>query len=79
MSDRQSSYFVDSNIWLYALIQNQDRLKHQIANRLVRSENIFISTQVINEVCTNLLKKAALDEARIRELIVGFYQSYTVL
>lgn len=53
--------------------------KHKIANQLVSAKNIFVSTQVINEVCTNLLKKAALDEQKIRDMIVSFYNSCTVL
>jgi predicted nucleic acid-binding protein len=46
MIDKQTSdsYFIDSNIWLYALIQSQDQRKHKIANEVSRSENIFIST-----------------------------------
>lgn len=71
--------FIDSNIWLYALIQSQDEKKHIIANQLTRTENIVISTQVINEVCTNLLKKTDFSESQIRDLITGFYQSCTVV
>jgi predicted nucleic acid-binding protein len=73
------SYFIDSNIWLYALIQSQDRTKHEISNQLTRLENVFISTQVVNEVCVNLIKKAKLTQQEIKDIITGFYQSYTVL
>jgi predicted nucleic acid-binding protein len=57
MIDKQPSisYFIDSNIWLYALIQSQDERKHKIANEVTRSENIFLSTQVVNEVSVNLV------------------------
>lgn len=74
-----TSYFVDSNIWLYALIQSQDINKHKIANQLVQSENIFVSTQVINEVCVNLIKKAAFSEQQVYALVSAFYQAYTVI
>jgi predicted nucleic acid-binding protein len=73
------SYFIDSNIWLYALIQSQDQTKHEIANQLTRLDNIFISTQVINEVCVNLIKKSKLNQQEIKNIITGFYQSCTVL
>jgi predicted nucleic acid-binding protein len=73
------SYFIDSNIWLYALIQSQDRKKHEIANEITRSENIFISTQVINEVCSNLIKKTSLNTKEIQGVITGFYQTCTVI
>jgi predicted nucleic acid-binding protein len=81
MIDEQppASCFVDSNIWLYALIQSQDQTKHKISNKLTQFDNIFISTQVVNEVCTNLIKKAGLNRQEIKDIIAGFYQSYTVL
>jgi predicted nucleic acid-binding protein len=43
MIDKQisASYFIDSNIWLYALIQFQDQKKHKIANKITRSKEIF--------------------------------------
>lgn len=74
-----TSYFVDSNIWLSAFIQSQDTNKHKIANQLVQSENIFVSTQVINEVCVSLLKKATFSEQQIYVLVSAFYQTYTVI
>jgi predicted nucleic acid-binding protein len=81
MIDKQPSisYFIDSNIWLYALIQSQDERKHKIANEVTRSENIFLSTQVVNEVSVNLIKKASLNKKEIQGIITSFYQSYTVL
>jgi predicted nucleic acid-binding protein len=81
MIDKQTSasYFIDSNIWLYAFIQSQDSRKHKIANEVTRSENIFISTQVINEVCSNLIKKTSLSKQEIQGIITGFYQSCTVI
>jgi predicted nucleic acid-binding protein len=81
MIDKQSSisYFIDSNIWLYALIQSQDERKHKIANEVTRSENIFLSTQVVNEVSVNLIKKASLNKKEIQGVITSFYQYYTVL
>jgi predicted nucleic acid-binding protein len=81
MIDEQpsASCFIDSNIWLYALIQSQDQTKHEIANQLTRSDDIFISTQVVNEVCVNLIKKSKLNQQEIKDIITGFYQAYTVL
>jgi predicted nucleic acid-binding protein len=81
MIDEQpsASCFIDSNIWLYALIQSQDQTKHEIANQLTRLHNIFLSTQVINEVCVNLIKKSKLNQQEIKDIIAGFYQSYTVI
>ena len=71
--------FIDTNIWLYALITSDDSHKCEAANRLIRDQLPVISTQVINEVCINLIKKARFDEDKIRALIDAFYQKYPVV
>jgi predicted nucleic acid-binding protein len=78
-------YFVDTNIWLYGFIQNQkpeDAAKHPVSRSLLQSlpkEKLFISTQVINEVCKNLIKKASFSEQQIQALIGNFYSDYQVI
>lgn len=72
--------FVDSNVWLYAFITGQDRNKSEHANRLIRTTTmIAVSTQVINEVCVNLIRREKFNEAQIRDVITGFYQTYIVI
>lgn len=79
MSDAEPKlFFVDTNVWLYAFIQTQDRDKTSIAKTTIQSGEIVISSQVINEVCVNLIKKARFDEASIRNLIDSFYNKYRV-
>lgn len=70
--------FIDSNIWLYALTEAQDARKHAIANQLLRATGFVISTQVINEVCRNLIKKASFSNAQIRGVINAFYKRCNV-
>jgi len=69
--------FIDSNIWLYAFIETPH--KSFIAKSLIRNADITISTQVINEVCVNLIKKALYPEEKTRNLIESFYNKYNVL
>lgn len=69
--------FIDSNIWLYAFIETP--YKTRIAKSLIKSIDVTISTQVINEVSINLIKKAHLPEEKIRNLIESFYNKYNVL
>lgn len=79
MSESNTPAFVDSNIWLYALIQGQDLLKAKRANELIRTlGKTIISVQVVNEVSANLLKKAGFTEQEIRELVDSFYELHTV-
>lgn len=46
---------------------------------LDREAEPVISTQVINEVCVNLLKKAHFTEDQISQLIASFYEKYPVI
>ena len=63
------SCFVDTNIWLYAFIEGEDHQKTTRAKELLEaSRTIIVSTQVINEVCVNLLKKAQFAEQMVIEL-----------
>ncbi len=73
-------YFVDTNIWLYAFMAKQDAVKAAKAQAVINqyANDILISTQVINEVCVNLLKKAKLPEADIKPIIESFYARYQV-
>ena len=66
MSEASGKYFIDTNIWLYAFFQTESGTnKQKIARSLVDRENVVVSTQVINEVCVNLIKKALMSETEI--------------
>lgn len=74
--------FIDSNIWLYALIETQqekDLFKHEIAKKLIHQlTNIHVSTQVVNEVCINLMRKADKDNDFIYAFLRDFLSAYPV-
>jgi predicted nucleic acid-binding protein len=77
MSDR---VFVDTNIWLYSLIQtSEEDTRHQIAATFLdKVERPVISTQVIREAAHNLIKKARMPEDSIQTLISSWYQDCIV-
>lgn len=77
----QDRVFIDSNIWLYALIQSgTDTEKRPKAKACIVQENeIIISTQVVNEVCVNLMRKANKDNAYIEQFVGEFVTTYVVL
>ena len=80
MSGTESSRsFVDANVWLYALILAQNPEKTSIAKSTIEGGEIALSTQVVNEVCVNLIKKAGFGEVDIRDLIESFYAKYHVV
>lgn len=71
--------FIDTNIWLYRLFDNQRidsqemEKKRKIAFSVTQGENLIISTQVINELSVNLIKKAKFSESQIKSLIQSLY------
>ena len=71
--------FVDTNIWLYAFIESDDPAKSAAARGLIAEIEPIVSTQVVNEVCVNLLRRAAFSEDQIGRLISSFYQRYVVV
>ena len=72
--------FVDSNIWLYSLIQSEGDDRHQQAvDILIQLDCPVINSQVIREICNNLKKKTGLSEEQLRSLIHGWYQDCNVV
>ncbi len=71
--------FIDSNIWLYALIDAGDSHRRQRAVSLIESDNLVVTTQVINEVCVNLIRKAGMAESAVPGLIESFFRRCTVV
>jgi predicted nucleic acid-binding protein len=75
-----TSCFVDTNIWLYAFVEGDERRKSARARSLLEaSQAVIVSPQVINEVCVNLLKKAQFSEPQVQQLIESFYAKYVVV
>ena len=73
-----STYFIDTNVWLYSFIQSQNREKTEIAKTIIKECEIVISPQIINEICVNLIKKVNFSEGKIQNLIESLYRKYTV-
>lgn len=74
MSDK---FFVDSNIWLYAFMDTTSS-KQEKAMQLIDNNDIVLSTQVVNEVCANLLRKASYTEPEIQQTIENFQARYSI-
>jgi len=80
MPDNQiTPCFIDTNIWLYAFIATDDAAKSAIARALIQESEPVVSTQVINEVCFNLLRRADFTEEQISQLVEAFYEKYRVI
>lgn len=72
--------FVDSNIWIYSLIQSGDDGRHQQAvDFLIELDHPVINSQVIREICSNLKKKTSMPEEHLCALIHGWYQDCNVV
>jgi predicted nucleic acid-binding protein len=79
MIGAEHSGFADSNIWLYALLDLQDIVKADIAKTILKTGNMAVSAQVINEVSRNLLKSGGFEETEIAEFIRAVYENYKVI
>lgn len=77
--------FIDSNIWLYRFLANQDpdpqedARKRKIAVSLTNLKNIVVSAQVINETCSVLKRKVNFSEPQISQLIEEFEQQCQII
>ncbi len=74
MSDR---IFIDSNVWLYAFMDSESS-KYELSNTLINQPGVTLSTQVINEVCANLIRKAGYSEQEIRQTLDNFSERYII-
>lgn len=72
--------FIDSNLWLYAMLPQDDPDKELHAKELIRVHraHIIISTQVINEITNNLLRKGNFTEQAVRMAIRSLYYDFQV-
>jgi predicted nucleic acid-binding protein len=74
--------FVDTNIWLYALVEPQsapDSEKHRRAATFIRGlTRPVVSSQVVRELCRNLVRKSAMTEPDLQRLIRDWYPSCDV-
>lgn len=71
--------FVDTNIWLYALIPNADDPKHVLAAEFILGlTQPLINSQVIREASSNLLKKTVIAEVKLRAIIQDWYRACEV-
>ena len=71
--------FVDSNVWLYAVIESVESATKSATARTLVAERRTVSAQVVNEVCVNLLRKAHRSEDEIRRVVQAFYSQHRVV
>ena len=75
--------FVDTNIWLYALIQSEgeqgDERHQQACDFLCQLHRPVINSQVIRETCANLIKKVKMPEDKVQRLLQGWYRDSEVV
>ena len=70
--------FIDSNVWLYAFM-DESSPKHASAKALIEQDRVVLSTQVVNEVCNNLIRKAGYTEPEIQQTIQNWAAVYQIL
>ncbi|MFN8256684.1 MAG: PIN domain-containing protein [Bacteroidales bacterium] len=73
----QDKVFVDSNIWLYAFMDGVSP-KKQIAVELVTKNDVVLNTQVVNEICVNLIKKANYSDLDVLTLLRNLKDNHDI-
>lgn len=71
-------FFVDSNLWLYTFMRD-DEEKEAVAVELIGDPTTVLSTQVVNEICVNLIRKADYSEAEIQQTVENLYANYEIV
>lgn len=71
--------FIDTNIWLYALLDTGEAEKSSRAKEVIQETEPILSVQVINELCVNLIKKAGFTEEQISQLIEALFEKYPII
>src|SRR5262245_59093964 len=72
-------HFLDTSIWQYAVLRKGKAEKIESAQALVNMQAAVVSTQVIHEMCTELLKNRKLGEEALRSFIEDVYNNHRVV
>ena len=77
MKQMKGRVFIDSNIFLYAF-SDKDISKQAISAEIVQ-QKFSISTQVLNEVSNNMIKKLNFSNKEIEKFIISCYSQYDII
>ena len=71
--------FLDSNILVYSSLEDNENKHNKIISLLenIKGKEIFLSTQVVNEVYVTLLKNG-LDDDAIQEVLREIIETYNI-
>lgn len=71
--------FLDSNILVYSSLEDNENKHNKIISLLqnIKGKEIFLSTQVINEVYVTLLKNG-LDDDAIQKVLMEIIETYNI-
>ena len=72
-------HFLDSSIWKYAMLKRGKPEKIESAQALIDMQPAIVSTQVINEVSTDLLKNKKLGEEAVRNFLEAVFNNHRVV
>ncbi len=79
MKSMSDKILIDSNIWLYAFMSSPYEKLMISSNLIDNTENIIRSTQNINEICVNLIRKCGYEEQHIQMLIKNLYNNFSIV
>lgn len=71
--------FIDTNIWLYSIVQSEKQHATSVQIISQPDSEVYITSQILNEVCFSLLKQGLMKENLIHDLISDFYEKYIII
>jgi predicted nucleic acid-binding protein len=72
-------HFLDTSIWRYAVLKKGKPEKIESAQSLLKMQPAIVSTQVINEVSSELLKDKKLGEEAVKDFIEAVFNNHRVV
>lgn len=73
-----NTYFIDTNILIYLLNKNEKE-KHEIVKKIIKTKNCNISIQNLKELSNILFKKTNLSNSEIKKNILIIGKKFTLL
>ncbi|MCB1157818.1 MAG: PIN domain-containing protein [Leptospiraceae bacterium] len=73
--------FVDTNLWIYSILNLKQEDKQEKSKAIIENpENeIYLTSQTVNEISVQLIGSQILREDKIPDFINGFFNRYIVI
>lgn len=75
----RDNVFIDSNVIIYAYSEDEPKKQAIVKDLLNQHENLYISTQTINEFVNVTTKKKMLDHDQVSAVVEELFEMFSVI